>query len=66
MSLNSKRIKMKSTESLLKEGADLKEVELMLTIQELQTYAAYCLENDIKFNDWIRQLAEDVLKDKQK
>jgi len=52
---------MKSTETLLKEGVNLKEVELMLTIDELQTYAAYCLENDIKFNDWIRQLADNAL-----
>jgi len=52
---------MKSTETLLKEGANLKEVELMLTIDELKTYAAYCLENDIKFNDWIRQLADDAI-----
>ena len=53
---------MKSTETLLKEGANLKEVELMLTIDELKTYAAYCLEHDIKFNDWIRKLADDGLK----
>ena len=53
---------MRSTETLLKEGATLKEVELMLTIDELKAYAAYCLENDIKFNDWIRQLAEESLK----
>ena len=53
---------MKSTESLLKEGANLKEVELMLTIEELQTYAAYCLEHKIKFNDWIRQLADDAIR----
>ncbi len=52
---------MKSTEELIKEGADLKEVELMLTLDELKAYAAYCLENDIKFNDWIRQLAYDAL-----
>ena len=52
---------MKSTETLLKEGANLKEVELMLTIDELKKYAAYCLENEIKFNDWIRQLADDVM-----
>ena len=56
---------MKSTEDLLQEGADLKEVELMLTMNELKTYAAYCLENDIKFNDWIRQLADEGL-NKQK
>ena len=53
---------MKSTEVLLKEGTVLKEVELMLTIDELKRYAAYCLENDIKFNDWIRQLAEDAMR----
>ena len=53
---------MKSTETLLKEGANLKEVELMLTLEELKNYAAYCLEHDVKFNDWIRQLADDALK----
>jgi len=52
---------MKSIETLTIEGVALKEVELMLTIDELKRYAAYCLENDIKFNDWIRQLAEDAL-----
>ena len=49
---------MKSTEELLLEGAKLKEVELMLTLEELQSYATFCMDNDIKFNDWIRQLAE--------
>ena len=53
---------MKSTEALLKEGADLKEVELMLTVEELRKYAAYCLDNNIKFNDWIRKLADESLK----
>lgn len=52
---------MKTTETLLKEGASLKEVELMLTVDELQQYAAYCLQHNIKFNDWIRQLAEEAL-----
>lgn len=52
---------MKLTEELIKEGADLKEVELMLTLDELKEYAAYCLENDMKFNDWIRQLADEAL-----
>ena len=52
---------MKTTETLLKEGASLKEVELMLTADELQQYAAYCLQHDIKFNDWIRQLAKEAL-----
>ena len=54
---------MKSTETLLKEGAQLKEVELMLTLDELKKYAAYCLDNDMKFNDWIRQLADEGLKE---
>jgi len=49
---------MKSTEELLLEGAKLKEVELMLTLEELQSYATFCIDNDIKFNDWIRELAE--------
>lgn len=53
---------MKSIEELIKEDAELKEVELMLTVDELKTYAAYCLDNDLKFNDWIRQLADEALK----
>ena len=57
---------MKSTEALLKEGADLKEVELMLTLDELKRYAAYCLEHNLKFNDWIRQLAEEGLEKEAK
>ena len=52
---------MKSVEELTKEGVELKEVELMLTIDELKEYAAYCLKNDVKFNDWIRQLADEAL-----
>ena len=47
---------MKSIEELTKEGA-----ELMLTVDELKEYAAYCIKNDLKFNDWIRQLADDAL-----
>ena len=53
---------MKSIEELIKEDVELKEVELMLTVDELKTYAAYCLDNDLKFNDWIRQLADEALK----
>ena len=53
---------MKSIEALIKEDVELKEVELMLTVDELKTYAAYCLDNDLKFNDWIRQLADEALK----
>ncbi len=52
---------MKSVEELTKEGVELKEVELMVTIEELKAFAAYCLEHEIKFNDWIRQLAHDAL-----
>ena len=52
---------MKLVEELTKEGVELKEVELMLTIDELKEYAAYCLKNDLKFNDWIRQLADEAL-----
>lgn len=55
---------MKSVEELTKEGVELKEVELMLTIDELKEYAAYCLKNDVKFNDWIRQLAYEALRKK--
>lgn len=39
----------------------VKEVELMLTIDELKQFAQYCLKHDLKFNDWIRQLAYDAL-----
>lgn len=56
---------MKTVETLTKEGVTLKEVELMLTIDELKSYAKHCLDNDVKFNDWIRQLAEKALKDDQ-
>jgi hypothetical protein len=52
---------MKSIEELTKEGAELKEVELMLTPDELKKFAAYCIEHELKFNDWIRQLANDAL-----
>ena len=52
---------MKSVETLIKEGVTLKEVELMLSVEELQRYAKYCLDHDIKCNDWIRQLAKEAL-----
>jgi len=41
--------------------AQLVEVELMLTPDELKKFADYCMKNDIKFNDWIRRLAHDEL-----
>ncbi len=40
---------------------EIKEVELMLSIDELRTFAAYCAKHNIKFNDWIRQLAHEAL-----
>jgi len=57
---------MKSIERLTEEGAVLKEVELMLTVEELQRYASYCLRHDLKFNDWIRSLAEKALDERDK
>ncbi len=53
--------KIKSIEELKESDVMLVEVELMLTASELQTYAQYCKDNKIKFNDWIRILANDAL-----
>ncbi|RLA73713.1 MAG: hypothetical protein DRG78_22090 [Epsilonproteobacteria bacterium] len=47
----------KTIETLVDKDAKLVEVELMLTPQELKIFAAYCLKNELKFNDWIRELA---------
>ena len=44
-------------ETLTDEKQKLVEVELMLTPEELKVFAAYCIKNDLKFNDWIRKLA---------
>ncbi len=49
--------KYKIIEELKAEDSKLVEVELMVTPQELKIFAAYCIKNDIKFNDWIRELA---------
>lgn len=46
---------------LLKETHELREIELMVTIEELSIFAEYCSRHQIKFNDWIRQLAYDAL-----
>ncbi|PHQ65639.1 MAG: hypothetical protein COB99_02735 [Sulfurimonas sp.] len=54
----------KTIESLVSSDEKLVEVELMVTPQELKTFGAYCKENDIKFNDWIRKLAYDDLSKK--
>ncbi len=51
----------KSIEELKSENQKLVEVELMLTPKELKFFADYCMKNDIKFNDWIRELAHDKL-----
>jgi len=39
----------------------LREIEVMLTIEELKKFGQYCTHNNIKFNDWIRQLAHEAL-----
>jgi hypothetical protein len=51
-------------ETLKAHKAQLVEVELMLTPDELKKFADYCLKNEIKFNDWIRRLAHDDLEEK--
>lgn len=45
----------------LKENVKLVEVELMLTQDELKRYGKFCIENNLKFNDWIRTLAHEAL-----
>ena len=57
----SKKEEFKTIETLVGEDEKLVEVELMLTPQELKTFAAYCIKNDVKFNDWIRELAFEKL-----
>ena len=42
-----------------------KEVELELTIEELQRFADYCYRHEIKFNDWIKQLANKALQEEK-
>ena len=51
----------KTIQSLQESNEKLVEVELMVTPEELKIFAAYCIENNIKFNDWIRQLAYEKL-----
>ncbi len=53
----------KTIETLTQENEKLVEIELMVTPQELKTFAAYCFKNDIKFNDWVRKLAYEKLSD---
>ena len=47
----------KTIEELKISNEELVEVELMVTPRELKMFADFCIKNDIKFNDWIRQLA---------
>ena len=51
----------KTVEELKTSNEELVEVELMLTPKELREFANYCINNDIKFNDWVRQLAYEKL-----
>ena len=51
----------KTIQTLQASNEKLVEVELMVTPEELKIFAAYCIENNIKFNDWIRQLAYEKL-----
>jgi hypothetical protein len=51
----------KIIETLVEEDVKLVEIELMITSEELKTFAAYCIKNDVKFNDWIRELAFEKL-----
>lgn len=53
--------KYETIKELICEEKKLVEVELMVTPQELKVFAAYCIKNDIKFNDWIRKLAYEKL-----
>lgn len=53
--------KFKTVETLVGEDEKLVEVELMVTPEELKIFAAYCIKNDVKFNDWIRELAHEKL-----
>ncbi|MCK9492486.1 MAG: hypothetical protein M0Q24_10375 [Sulfurimonas sp.] len=48
---------LKTIEELVKLNEELVEVELMLTPNELKSFASFCIKKDIKFNDWIRKLA---------
>ncbi len=53
----------KTLETLIGEGAKLVEVELMLTPEEMKTFAGHCIKKDVKFNDWVREIANDKLKE---
>ena len=57
-----KKEDFKTIERLKGEDVKLVEVELMLTPEELKTFAAYCVQNDVKFNDWVRELAYKGIK----
>ena len=40
---------------------ETKEVELELTLAELELFGKFCKEHDIKFNDWVRALAHEAV-----
>lgn len=48
------------------EENEIKEVELELPIAELKLFADYCIRHDLKFNDWIRSLALQAIKEENK
>ncbi len=55
---------MKTTMKKIEEIHDkteFKEIELMITVDEMKIFADYCLRHEIKFNDWIRSLAYEAL-----
>ncbi len=54
----------KTVEELVSEEIKLVEVELMLPPQELKLFASYCIKHEIKFNDWVRELALNDLEEK--
>jgi hypothetical protein len=53
--------KFKTIEEIKTDNEKLVEVELMLTPEELREFANYCILKDVKFNDWIRELAYKCL-----
>ncbi len=54
----------RTIETLTDKKQKLVEIELMVTPEELKVFAAYCIKNDVKFNDWIRKLAYEKLVNK--
>ena len=40
----------------------MKEIELLVTDEELKLYALYCLKHNIKFSEWMRKIANEAIK----